>query len=200
MELIPMVAFLKSYKNEGLPSHPPTPPTRSREIGLWQAQQELLSSFLAVRQVDISFECMLLWALMQRLLPRVPKWVGQWCLGCILGHSKKWSVQENKIYLLFLIKWCTVAQVMHIKRTGCFVAAFQGYRQICIINISVIVILYTCYMFTIAFTWQAIHTILHNSFLRISHPSPPPHVSSLGNFFNNLYSVVKSLKETRGLW
>lgn len=186
-----MVAFLKSYKNEGHPSHPPTPPTCSGEIGLWQAQQALLPSFLAVRQVDISFECTLLWALMQRLLPRVPKWVGQWCLGCILGYSKKWSVQENKIYLLFLIKWCTVAQVMHIKTAGSFAAAFQGYRQKCIINISVIDILYTCYMFTITFTWQSVHNVLHNSFLLICHPSPSPHVSSLGKFFfNNLCSEV----------
>lgn len=41
--------------------------------------KDLLSSFLAMRQVDISFECTLHGALMQRLLPRVPKWVGQQC-------------------------------------------------------------------------------------------------------------------------
>lgn len=168
MELIPMVAFLKSYKNEGLPSHLLNPPSYSPN-----AQQRDWTLAGPIRVAAVFLGCATSWYFiwMHVALSTDAKAITQsalvgWCLGCIPGHSKKWSVQENKIYLLFLIKWCTVAQVMHIKRRGCFVTAFQGYRQRSIINISVIDILHTCYMFTIAFIWQAIHTILsHPMFL-----------------------------------
>lgn len=118
-----MATSLKSRKSEPAPL-PPRGQSR-----FWQAQQSQLSSSLAVRQVDISFECMLLRALMQRLLPRVPKWVGQQCKGRMPGHFKEMkSAQENKICLLFLIKWSTVPQVTHMKQKSVclFCSSFSG--------------------------------------------------------------------------
>lgn len=69
----PVELFLKSYLKKANKNYLKTLASSHGN------SKDLLSSFLAMRQVDISFECTLHGALMQRLLPRVPKWVGQQC-------------------------------------------------------------------------------------------------------------------------
>lgn len=68
----------------------PTPFLKEETLATFhENSKDLLSSFLAMPEVDILFECTLNRALMQRLLSRVPKWVGNNAKGAYSGNLKK---------------------------------------------------------------------------------------------------------------
>lgn len=60
--------------------------------------------------------------------PECPSGLANNAKGAYRGNSKKWSADENKIYLLLYIKHSTVAQVISIVREDCFIAAFHSCR------------------------------------------------------------------------